>query len=160
MEKSKKIAILIGVGGVIGLGLYLLKKSKPTLSQSQLTDLKKDTITKGEEQLILAPSKEVQLQRDKCDGLTDFECEQLIAKLDIEKAIATGTPIKPTYISESGNAPRVNVTTLTRAEITALVNSNQPIPTNIIPTNIPVSNTRTSTSNSNPRVSFSSGRRN
>jgi hypothetical protein len=106
MSALKKIAVVVGIGTVIGVVYYFLKKSKPTIAQDQLTELATDTVTPIEENLAPTPSIEEQLQIDKCMGLSRLECEQLIAKLDKEKAEANGTTIVSTYISN--DAPRTS----------------------------------------------------
>lgn len=154
------MAILLGLGGTILVAFYFLKKSKPNLSEEQLAKLNTDTVLSAEQQLVLPPSAEIQKQRDKCDGLTSIECEQLIAKLDRQNAIANGTPIVSTYISEGGFAPRVDVFSTTRAGIT--YNLTTPTPTPTTPTRTSPTTTSTpttSTTTSNTRVSSNSGGR-
>lgn len=161
MSAFKKIGVIVTVGAIITFAYYLLNKSKPKISEEQLADLDKDTVTPIEEQLVPTASIEEQLQIDKCRGLSRLECEQLIAKEDIERAKATGNQLVSTYRTEDGNAPRVNIFSSTRDGITYNSNTSSTGTNNnnvTITTTNPTQTTTTSSS-SNPRVSGSIGRR-
>jgi|688.fasta_scaffold35632_19 hypothetical protein len=99
MNAFKKIAIIAGVGTVIGVAYYFFKKRNVTVTE--------DTSTKGRELTPISEiygtnkSVEEQLQIDKCAGLSRVSCEKLIAKLDKETAEANGTPFVSTYISNN-----------------------------------------------------------
>ena len=69
MKTSNKITIILGVGGVIAVGFYFLRKSKPTVQKEQLAKLNTDTVSSIEEELATKPSVDEQLLMDKCAGL-------------------------------------------------------------------------------------------
>ena len=118
MSAVKKIGVVVVVGAIISFAYYFLNKSKPKVSEDQLAELNADTVTSIEEQLAPIPSIEMQLQIDKCKGLSRLECEQLTAKEDIANAKATGNPLVSTYISQDGLSPRVNVFSSSRDGVT------------------------------------------
>jgi hypothetical protein len=99
---KNKIFIYLGVGSVIALGYYFLQKNKPTISQSQLNSLNKDTTSLIEEKLTLPnssttvnPSKDTgsvyvptqytnspttldsEIRASECAGLSRRECIEI-----------------------------------------------------------------------------------
>lgn len=53
MESIKKIGIFVGVAGAIAVGYYLLRKTKPTVAEQQLSQLNTDEKTSIEQDLFI-----------------------------------------------------------------------------------------------------------
>jgi hypothetical protein len=96
MENSKNITILLSVVGIIALGYYFLRKSKPTIVEEQLAEFETDTVSKIEEQLAPVPTIEEQLQIDKCAGLGRGEREVCMGIQT--PPVAAGIPIRTSPI--------------------------------------------------------------
>ena len=104
---KNKIFIFLGLGSIIGLGYYFLQKTKPTISQTQLDALNKDTTSLIEEKLNIPTSSSSsssnensspiytptpiynvspatladQVRSAECGGLSRTECNKIIASV-------------------------------------------------------------------------------
>ena len=60
MENSKKIAIILGIGGIALVVFYFIRKSKPTVADEQLSELNTNTTSPIQEELETTPTLEEQ----------------------------------------------------------------------------------------------------
>lgn len=102
MSTSKNITILLGVGGVIAVGYYFLRKSKPNVADEQLSQLNTNTTSSIQQELAPKPTIEEQLFIDRCrNAKTRGEYE--ICKRNIQSGTTTGTTTGTTSASTSAS---------------------------------------------------------
>jgi hypothetical protein len=89
MSTSKNITILLGVGGVIAVGYYFLRKSKPNVADEQLSQLNTNTTSSIQQELAPKPTIEEQLIIDRCRG-AKTRGEYEICKRNIQTETTTG----------------------------------------------------------------------
>ena len=105
MENSKKIAIILGIGGIALVVFYFIRKSKPTVADEQLLELNTNTTTPIQEELETTPTVDEQLLIDKCAGLGRGEREVCMGIPT--PPVAEGVPIRTSPI-RSGTRTNVS----------------------------------------------------
>jgi hypothetical protein len=109
MSTSKNITILLGVGGVIAVGYYFLRKSKPNVADEQLSQLNTNTTSSIQQELAPKPTIEEQLFIDRCSG-AKTRGEYEICKRNIQSGTTSATTSGTTTGTTSGTTTGTTAT--------------------------------------------------